>query len=83
MRQALRPAAAAAAILALGGCGQKGPLYLPEKGAAVVRPPAATPSTAPAASPPGAAPAAGEGSPAAPPEPKKPDDDSDAQSPQQ
>ena len=40
-------AAAGAATLALSGCGQKGPLYLPEKGAAVVRPSPATPAAAP------------------------------------
>ena len=32
-----------AATLALAGCGQKGPLYLPEKGGAVVTTPATTP----------------------------------------
>ncbi|MBV8305839.1 MAG: lipoprotein, partial [Gammaproteobacteria bacterium] len=34
---------AAAALLLLGGCGQKGPLYLPEKGGAVVTTPAPPP----------------------------------------
>jgi predicted small lipoprotein YifL len=49
----------ALATLAAGGCGQKGPLYLPDKGAKVVTsPPAATqaqpapPATAPATAPP-------------------------------
>ena len=48
---------AAAAALAVGGCGQKGPLYLPDKGAKVVTtpaPPAAPP--APTASQPTPAP---------------------------
>jgi predicted small lipoprotein YifL len=40
----------AAVALALGGCGQKGPLYLPDKNAKVVTSPAAT-STPPAATP--------------------------------
>ena len=34
--------AVAAGALVLAGCGQKGPLYLPEKGGAVVTAPAAT-----------------------------------------
>ena len=41
--------AAVAATLALGGCGQKGPLYLPEKGGAVVTSPPATAPAPPAA----------------------------------
>ena len=45
---------AAAVALALGGCGQKGPLYLPDKNAKIVTSPAATatpPAAAPAATP--------------------------------
>jgi predicted small lipoprotein YifL len=38
---------AASAALLLGGCGQKGPLYLPEKGGAVVKAPAGTTPPAP------------------------------------
>jgi len=45
--------AVAAGALVLAGCGQKGPLYLPEKGAAVVTAP---PTTAPAPPPSPAAP---------------------------
>lgn len=38
---------AAGAALLVGGCGQKGPLYLPDKGGKVVTSaPAATPATA-------------------------------------
>jgi len=55
-------AAGAVALLALGGCGQKGPLYLPEKGAAVVRPPPAAPAV------PAAAPETPTAEPAAPPQ---------------
>ncbi|HVN46362.1 MAG TPA: lipoprotein [Steroidobacteraceae bacterium] len=46
--------AAMALLLLLGGCGQKGPLYLPEKGGAVVTTPAAPapPATEPAPVPP-------------------------------
>jgi predicted small lipoprotein YifL len=59
----MRPvrALAACALLAVAGCGQKGPLYLPDKGAVVVTPPAAgaaapkpAPAAAPAAAPAGA-----------------------------
>ena len=61
----------------LGGCGQKGPLYLPDKGGAVVRPPAAAPGAtpAPAQSAPGP-----QDSPATAP-PKKTDKDDDSKSP--
>ena len=47
------------AALAAGGCGQKGPLYLPDKAGKVVTnaPPAPAPAT-PSAAPPEAAPAA-------------------------
>jgi len=45
---------AALVLLALGACGQKGPLYLPDKTASVVTHPAAgaPPAAAPAAQPP-------------------------------
>jgi predicted small lipoprotein YifL len=49
----LRAGMTAVVTAALSGCGQKGPLYLPEKGAAVVTPPA---GTTPAAPPPSTAP---------------------------
>ena len=83
-------AASAVTLLALGGCGQKGPLYLPEKGAAVVRPPPATaapapqtPTSEPAATPPSAAPVPGETAPQiTPATQKKADEDSDSQPPQ-
>jgi predicted small lipoprotein YifL len=48
------------AALAITACGQKGPLYLPEKSAAVVTGPAAAPAapqSAPAPAPPAPAPA--------------------------
>jgi predicted small lipoprotein YifL len=81
----LRPRGARAALGAvaaltalLSGCGQKGPLYLPDKNAAVVTaptqppPPATTPPAAPGtAAPPGQTPD----------QTKKPDPD-DSQSPQ-
>ena len=76
----------ALAALAAGGCGQKGPLYLPDKGGRVVTSaPAATqaqpapPAAAPAAAPPeSAAPAA-----PAPPKPADKDEtqDQDSQPP--
>ncbi|MBV8222992.1 MAG: lipoprotein [Candidatus Eremiobacteraeota bacterium] len=43
---------AAALLLALGGCGQKGPLYLPDKSAPVVTSPASPAPAAPQPSPP-------------------------------
>ena len=60
--------AAGAALLATG-CGQKGPLYLPDQNAAVVTAPAAEPEPAPP-------------QPAPPnsPQPKKTDDQGEAQS---
>ena len=73
------------AALLLGGCGQKGPLYLPDKNAAVVTPPA------PPAAPPGASPVTTTNAPApqesAPQPPqtapaKKPNKDQNAQPPQ-
>jgi len=45
------PVAAAAALLTVG-CGQKGPLYLPDKNAKVVTTPAAPPASAVPAAPP-------------------------------
>ena len=37
---------ACAAVALLGACGQKGPLYLPDKKASVVKPVTASPDTA-------------------------------------
>jgi predicted small lipoprotein YifL len=37
-----------AAVLLAGGCGQKGPLFLPDKNRSAVSPPAAAPAPAPA-----------------------------------
>ena len=81
-----------ATMLALAGCGQKGPLYLPEKGGAVVTTPATAPpapASPPAApgQPPQTSPAPEPqstaepppGNPAAP--PKKSDKDDDQQTP--
>ena len=62
----------AAVALAAGGCGQKGPLYLPDKNAKVVTTPAA-PAPAPAAAAPGTT------QPAASPKPKSNDPDQDSQ----
>jgi predicted small lipoprotein YifL len=42
-RLAWRWIAAVAALLACAGCGFKGPLYLPERNATVVTPPAQSP----------------------------------------
>lgn len=76
--------AASAAILA--GCGQKGPLYLPEKNAAVVTAPAAPAAPAapggtatPATPPPQTAPAPGVAAPSAPAPQKKQNGDDDSQ----
>ncbi|HZC87485.1 MAG TPA: lipoprotein [Steroidobacteraceae bacterium] len=75
-----------AATLALAGCGQKGPLYLPEKPGAVVTAPPAPPPAAPG-QPPQPSPASGAQSTAEPPPadvaapPKKSDKDEDAQTP--
>lgn len=80
------PAAAVLAVGLLGaiGCGQKGPLYLPDhNGAVVTRPGARTPPPQPAASQPAEAPRT-EASPSAatpPPGPDKKKDDSDSSSP--
>jgi predicted small lipoprotein YifL len=67
-----------ALTLAAGGCGQKGPLYLPDKNAKVATAPAgsATPATPPA--PPAATPAA---APETAPAPKPNDKDQDPQPP--
>jgi len=72
----------ALAALAAGGCGQKGPLYLPDKGGRVVTSaPAATqaqpapPATAPAAATPEAAPPPASAAPAARAPPKPADED--------
>jgi predicted small lipoprotein YifL len=80
--------AAAALAALLSGCGQKGPLYLPDKNAAVVTAPtqpAPPATTAPATTAPAPTPAAAPDT-AAPPaqtpdQTKKPDPD-DSQSPQ-
>lgn len=64
----VRFAALMATVAVLAGCGQKGPLYLPDKGGAVVTRPGgqATQQQAPQNQPPGtqAAPATGTGTPA-------------------
>ncbi|HEY1873198.1 MAG TPA: lipoprotein [Steroidobacteraceae bacterium] len=81
--------AAVAATLALAGCGQKGPLYLPEKGGAVVTSPAATAPAPPPApgQPPQPSPAPQPQSTSEPPPtevaapPKKSDKDEDQQTP--
>jgi polar amino acid transport system substrate-binding protein len=67
------------AVALLGGCGQKGPLYLPDKGGAVVTPPPAAPA-------PGATPAPAQSAPApqdtsATPPKKTDKDDDDSKSP--
>jgi len=84
--------AVAAGALLLAGCGQKGPLYLPDRGAAVVTaPPATTPAPPPPPASPGQppepAPAPQPQSTAEPPPadmappPKKSDKDEDQQTP--
>jgi predicted small lipoprotein YifL len=74
-----------AATLALAGCGQKGPLYLPEKGGAVITAPAAAPPAPGQPSQPSPAPqpqSTGEPAPVeTPAPPKKSDKDEDQQSP--
>jgi predicted small lipoprotein YifL len=42
---------AAALTVPLAGCGQKGPLFLPQKTSTVIRPTGGTPATAPATDP--------------------------------
>jgi predicted small lipoprotein YifL len=51
LRLAAPRALAALAALALAGCGQTGPLYLPDAGGEVVTRPAPTPAPAPAPAP--------------------------------
>jgi len=80
-----------AATLALAGCGQKGPLYLPEKPGAVVTAPATAPAPPPPPAAPGQppqpSPAPGPQGAAEPPPadvaapPKKSDKDEDPQTP--
>jgi len=75
--------AVAAGALVLAGCGQKGPLYLPERsGAVVTAPPATTPGQPPEPAPAPQPPSTAEPPPAdmaAP--PKKSDKDEDQQTP--
>ena len=75
-RWAVALALAAPAALTLAGCGQKGPLYLPEKkgGAVITAPAEAPPPTPQPQSTPGPPPAAPASS---PPAPKKSDTDED------
>jgi predicted small lipoprotein YifL len=77
MRAALRFAALGAA-LTLAGCGQKGPLVLPDKNAQVTTSPASTARSeaAPAQSPPAPASAPAPPPPTAPPKPDDPSEDS-------
>jgi len=80
-----------ATTLALAGCGQKGPLYLPEKPGAVVTAPATAPAPPPPPAAPGQppqpSPAPGPQGAAEPPPadvaapPKKSDKDEDPQTP--
>jgi predicted small lipoprotein YifL len=70
MRRLLASACVLALLLA--GCGQKGPLYLPDKKPAAVTPPAAAPAA------PGATPAP---APAQPTQKKSDDTEGDAQPP--
>jgi predicted small lipoprotein YifL len=84
---------AACAALAAGGCGQKGPLYLPDKNAKVVTTPAGsampaapaaeTPAAPAAETPAGTALPAGAAPPAAAPARKPNDEDQDSQPQQQ
>ena len=76
---------AAALMTLLSGCGQKGPLYLPDKNAAIVTAPAQPATTPPQTTPPQTTPAAAPDT-ATPPAqtpatPNKPDQD-DSPSPQ-
>jgi len=77
---------AAAFMTLLSGCGQKGPLYLPDKNAAVVTAPAqpattTPPTTTPPATTPAVAPDTATPPAQTPATPKKPDQD-DSPSPQ-
>ena len=77
----LAAAILAAPVLLSAGCGQKGPLYLPEKGAVVVKtPPAATQGQPPAATSPAASPPAPPAS-AVPATPRRDSKDQDQDSP--
>jgi predicted small lipoprotein YifL len=67
----------ALAALAAGACGQKGPLYLPDKGGRVVTSPPAASQPQPAAAPPATAPPAAPGTP----KPTDRDKDQDSQPP--
>lgn len=79
MRRCVRAAAcalAASTALVLAGCGQKGPLYLPEKGGTVVTAPTEAPP--PPAPQPQSTPGPPPESPASnPPPPKKSETDED------
>lgn len=80
MRTGAAAVIAVAALALMAGCGQKGPLYLPDKGAAVVRgPPVATPGQPPPAAPGPAASPPAPAAPAVPPAPKPDDKDQDSQ----
>ena len=79
MRPALLFASAGVLALALAGCGLKGPLYLPEKSAAVVTAPASAPA---AAASPAEVPATTAPAPGAPPPQKKTGESQDPQPPQ-
>ena len=72
-------ALAASAALVLAGCGQKGPLYLPEKGGAVVTAPAEAP--APPAPQPQSTPGPPREAPATSPLPPKKSDTDEDQNP--
>lgn len=74
MRRAISLSALGAALL-VAGCGQKGPLYLPDKNTRVVTTPATQPQPAPAQSAPA------ENAPAAPATPKPDDESGDAATP--
>ena len=84
-RPLLKPAGLAALFAAalLWGCGQKGPLYLPDKNPAVVTAPPSPPATAPAEGP-AVQPQASPTPPpqATPPPPQKSDQEDGPQSPQ-
>jgi predicted small lipoprotein YifL len=75
---AVRCAALAALAALLAACGQKGALYLPDKNAALVTPPAQAPAAAPATQPGSAPTPQPEATPAPP---KKTDKDDESQTP--
>jgi predicted small lipoprotein YifL len=70
----------AVTTLAAGGCGQKGPLYLPDKVGKVVTSAPAAPQAQPAPTTPATAPPTG-AAPAVAPTPKPTDKDQDSQPP--